>query len=477
MRFKIKRIFTVISLSIVGLILFCNLTINAETTPLPQGKQEQCSILPSATVKKISKEGKESTETKSIQLQLSNVIKDQSVLSNPIEVRLGDRIRVTINGLSSAIKDKDIQFDPKQLVLQLNGYPLKGIQGNIVAKDELIFQLTHLEESRNEWNTILGAAWNDKRDVELTVGCPDGQRIPNKDSKSSILTIILWQSVRGYIILIPIGLLGFFLLRKDFRDAIRISGISSNRVFSLARFQLAWWSYLIFFTFLGMFAITGSYTNIITPQSMILLGLSAGTTIGSSVIDSSENRQLTPNQKTTLENLDSRFKLLQELKYHRNRSKQIDFKTKIDNEIANLNTEIAALNVHINQTTPLENANSKWVRLNHSKDFFTKIIDGKISKLQIDEELANIKKDMNDIEQQSKNFFNDILTNPSGEINLHRYQIFIWTLVLGLVFIYQVLTTFKMPEFDTNLLALQGISSGTFLALKSQEKPLTDKTD
>ena len=124
---------------------------------------------------------------------------------------------------------------------------------------------------------------------------------------------------------------------------------------------------------------------------------------------------------------------------------------------------------------PLDNL--KWVRLNHSRDFFTKITDEKISKLQIDEELANIKKDMNDIEQQSKNFFNDILTNPSGEINLHRYQIFIWTLVLGLVFIYQVLTTFKMPEFDTNLLALQGISSGTFLALKSQEKPLTDKTD
>jgi hypothetical protein len=79
---------------------------------------------------------------------------------------------------------------------------------------------------------------------------------------------------------------------------------------------------------------------------------------------------------------------------------------------------------------------------------------------------------MNKLEPQSNNFFADILTNPSGEINLHRYQIFIWSVVLGLVFIYSVLTTLKMPEFDVNLLTLQGISSGTFLALKSQEIPV-----
>jgi hypothetical protein len=81
---------------------------------------------------------------------------------------------------------------------------------------------------------------------------------------------------------------------------------------------------------------------------------------------------------------------------------------------------------------------------------------------------------MNKIEQQSKDFFNDVLTNPSGEINLHRYQIFVWTLVLGLIFIFEVLTKLKMPEFEQNLLALQGISSTTFLSLKSQEKQLTD---
>jgi hypothetical protein len=75
------------------------------------------------------------------------------------------------------------------------------------------------------------------------------------------------------------------------------------------------------------------------------------------------------------------------------------------------------------------------------------------------------------IEQQSQNFIRDVLTNPNGEVNLHRYQMFIWTIVLGLVFIYEVLTTFKMPEFDATLLALQGLSSGTFVALKAQEKP------
>jgi hypothetical protein len=59
----------------------------------------------------------------------------------------------------------------------------------------------------------------------------------------------------------------------------------------------------------------------------------------------------------------------------------------------------------------------------------------------------------------------DILSDSNG-VNFHRFQIAAWTVVLGTVFIQQVFRDLAMPEFGTNLLALMGISSGTYLGLK-----------
>lgn len=45
-------------------------------------------------------------------------------------------------------------------------------------------------------------------------------------------------------------------------------------------------------------------------------------------------------------------------------------------------------------------------------------------------------------------------------------QIAAWTVVLGAIFIRQVYRDLAMPEFGANLLALMGISPGTYLGLK-----------
>ena len=66
----------------------------------------------------------------------------------------------------------------------------------------------------------------------------------------------------------------------------------------------------------------------------------------------------------------------------------------------------------------------------------------------------------------------DLLSEESvsaGEgrvITFHRFQIVLWTLILGVVFISEVLTKLAMPVFDTTLLTLMGISSGTYLGFK-----------
>jgi hypothetical protein len=51
----------------------------------------------------------------------------------------------------------------------------------------------------------------------------------------------------------------------------------------------------------------------------------------------------------------------------------------------------------------------------------------------------------------------------------HRFQIFIWTIVLGIMFVMDVYNRLAMPEFSATLLGLLGISAGTFVGFKLPE--------
>jgi hypothetical protein len=64
----------------------------------------------------------------------------------------------------------------------------------------------------------------------------------------------------------------------------------------------------------------------------------------------------------------------------------------------------------------------------------------------------------------------DILSDSDGKIVLHRFQIVVWTFVLGVMFVTSVVTQLTMPEFSSTLLATMGISSGTYLGFKFPEK-------
>jgi hypothetical protein len=441
---KIRRkILPLISLSAIGIVLAFNLMVSAQTS-LP-ANQLQCSVSPIERVAvkpSLDKQGKpilgaSSSQDKAIQLRLSQVSTDFNT-GGLTPVSLGDRIRVTVTHLSDAINngylytfDQDSQtkilnpFNYQNLVLQLNGYSLNSIHGSYIAPDQLEFELSGFNESKDAWRKVFGNALNATRNVTVSVGCSDGQSIPLDRADSKIeLTILLWQSLRGFIILIPIIVLVASFLIGFKSTLLRGIGVTSNRAYSLGRTQLAWWSYLIFFSFLGLFAITGSYTDIVSSQSMVLLGLGAATTLGSSVIDS--------EKKLTLEQ------------------------------------------------------EAKLIVLDQERKDIEKRISSAKTRQERNQQAINLQKKIEEMDQyelQSKGFIRDLITGSKGEINLHRYQIFIWTIVLGLIFIYEVLISFKMPEFDTTLLALQGISAGTFLTLKAQaefvpiQNPSTSTSD
>ncbi len=70
---------------------------------------------------------------------------------------------------------------------------------------------------------------------------------------------------------------------------------------------------------------------------------------------------------------------------------------------------------------------------------------------------------------KTKGFWFDISTDENG-VTLPRLQQIAWTSLLGIVFLSQVLTQLAMPDFDASVLALMGISAGTYLGFKVPEK-------
>jgi hypothetical protein len=76
---------------------------------------------------------------------------------------------------------------------------------------------------------------------------------------------------------------------------------------------------------------------------------------------------------------------------------------------------------------------------------------------------------------KTRGFINDVISDPNG-VSLHRFQMFVWTLVLGVIFIGSVYKNLEMPEFSATLLGLMGISSGTYLGFKVPEKQGSDTT-
>lgn len=71
----------------------------------------------------------------------------------------------------------------------------------------------------------------------------------------------------------------------------------------------------------------------------------------------------------------------------------------------------------------------------------------------------------------SQGFFIDILSDDNG-ISLHRFQNFVWTLIAMTIYLYKVSeirTGCTLPELSDTLLALTGISSATYLVLRTKE--------
>jgi len=71
---------------------------------------------------------------------------------------------------------------------------------------------------------------------------------------------------------------------------------------------------------------------------------------------------------------------------------------------------------------------------------------------------------------ESAGFLKDILYDGDGDgVSLHRLQIAVWTVILGVVFLVEICSSLRLPTFDSNLLILMGISGVTYVGFKFKD--------
>jgi hypothetical protein len=342
-------------------------------------------------------------------------------------VWLGDTIGVKITGLA----ELQSACTGQPIVLYLNDYPIRSLK-IFPAVGELHFALNVTDDSRAWWIPILGRPCCSARVLRVSAGIEDqnalrpaaGKSLP--ELKLNIIGngwFVIWAAIFAVMIV------GFFWcvrrtnIIRDGNPVTPAAGVAGT--YSLSKSQGAYWFFIIVAAYLLIGMVTGDFSNSINDTALILLGIGAGTVIGSAVIDASKETQ--DGRKTS------------------------DAIAETESKLSQIRQGLAALDVQIN--AQLAPPNVEELKKQRS--------DKESERTQA---LSEYRK----LTRQSEQYLTDILSDANG-VSFHRFQMAAWTLVLGLVFIKEVYENLAMPEFNTTLMGLLGLSAGTYLGLKIPE--------
>lgn len=90
-------------------------------------------------------------------------------------------------------------------------------------------------------------------------------------------------------------------------------------------------------------------------------------------------------------------------------------------------------------------------------------------RLVDNQQISNPNVERHQDRSVSQGFFVDIMSDEYG-LSVHRFQAVVFNLVYGLSFLIQVFTSLKeFPSYDDSTLALLGVSSAAYVALKMNE--------
>ena len=351
-------------------------------------------------------------------------------------LELDDIIEIDLENLEKWAETNDAS----KLVPYINGRAIKGNYPEEIhlERGRLIYHLEITPDNKDVWTDLLGAPTAIRHPVTLSVGLENGSSFDSVHARDNPVILTVISPVYGLVALLVIAatlVLLLWLAKKT--NIIREPGPppapGKRRPYNLGRAQMAFWFFLIYSSYMAIWLITDALDTI-TPSLLALMGISAGTALGEALIDNGKDTAKT-------------------------------------NQVQDLTAERSAVEQSISQSQTDLDANvagSTTVADQSNRDVLNRQLTDSRTRLgQINQQLRVL--DAQQAPTASAGFLRDILSDGSG-YSFHRFQIFAWTIVLGIIFVSSVYNNLSMPEFSTTLLGLMGLSAGTYIGFKFPEQ-------
>lgn len=304
---------------------------------------------------------------------------------HPKRAGLGDAVILKVENLDQYLGgDQNACGD---LILFLAEVPIPGTEPEACDpySGEVRFDLDRTSDSDRAWHVLLAEPVSFTKKVSVSLGAKGRLAFPTDVDDFELEIVPAAEFVIFLLGLLVTTLIAGYLAKATpiLRD--RVPGLPAEKApYSLARFQLAFWSFLVIAAYVFIWLITEELDTI-TGSVLALLGIGSATALGASIIDQGKTGVVAVSNPANPASPDN-------------------------------------LIVPVTPAAPIP----------------------------------------------SKGFLQDVLSDNQG-ISLYRFQLFAWTLVLGVIFCASVYNGLAMPQFSTTLLGLMGISSGTYLGFKVPE--------
>jgi hypothetical protein len=227
-----------------------------------------------------------------------------------------------------------------------------------------------------------------------------------------------WTSWLWFVLLaVVVALVVVYARRSDMlREGPSVGDV--RQPYSLARTQMAWWFLLTLLAYVFIWLVTGDRDSI-SASLLGLMGISAVTALAAVAISPSGARQAAQRKP-------------------------------LDEGIASIDEALTDLAAQRTVATP---------------DILPAL---DLRKSELEKERAQLVLKRANVQpvSTSSGWWRDLVSDDRGAIALDRFQIVVWTVVLGGVFLNSVIWELTMPDFSATMLALMGVSSGTYIGFK-----------
>jgi len=387
--------------------------------------------------------------------------------ANVIYAQRGDEIWIDIinfkDWVTSLGDKKPKNYEVKDLILYLDHFPLLGVSpiysyektewtGNVppieYTRTTVGFSLVRNDSSKPGWSHLLNQPVLNRK-VIVSVGFANGEEIDSwvnpklvteKDQEFYLTVIPKFRTAFGLIVILGalIAFLGLARHTHIIRDAAAPRRPDGQRPYSLARGQMAFWFFLVIASYFFLWIVTGDMDTLNTSV-LGLIGISAGTALGSAFVDASKpiSADSSGNQPIV--------------------------------DVTRPHLEVLAELTKLRADTQKELEALQKARASISPSDKRALDDNERQQNEVRERLANYGWQSAYFAWPTwKGVMYDLLAE-NNLISFHRFQIFVWTLILGIMFVANVYNELAMPQFSATLLGLLGISAGTYVGFKLPE--------